>query len=58
MGMGTLIFDQTSRDQNKRRQRATQGMGSPPISLTEWEARDHEHRLFTNHQGGSNGHTD
>jgi len=58
MGVRTLISEQTSRDQDNRRQPATQGMVSPPILLTEWEARDHEHRLFTNHQGGCNGYTD
>jgi hypothetical protein len=58
MGVRTLIFEQTSRDQDKRRQPATQGMVSPPISLTERDARDHDDRLFTHHQGGCNGFTD
>ena len=58
MGVRTLIFDQTSRDQDKRRQPATQGMGSSSLSLTEWEARDREDQVFIHHQGGCNGVTD
>jgi len=58
MGVRTLISEHTSRDQDKRRQPATQGMVSPPISLTERDARDHDDRLITHHQGGCNGFTD